>query len=427
MRGHGFSFQRIAVLALALVVVGFFINPKFAGAQSETELYGFSPTGVEGFFPYSNLVFDKAGNLYGTTLEGGANGAGTAFELSPNGDGGWTHTVIHTFANDDHDGVYPYAGVIFDAAGNLYGTTQYGGWWGAGSIYELSPQPGGGWTELILYSFRPMTSGGEYAVSGLIMDSEGDLYGTTVNGGDYNVCVAAEGCGTVYKLRNIGNGVWEGSTPYSFGSFTYPDGANPWAALTFGPSGSLYGTTSTGGTYRYGTVFEVTPPASPHHRWTEKVLYSFDKNGVDGTTPMGSVVFDKAGNLYGTTDSGGTYNNSGTVFKLSPNGSGGWTESIIYNFGANGDGALPVFGDLTIDNAGNLYGATAAGGSGYGTVYELSPSASGAWSETMLFRFPYSGGIYPQAGVTLDAEGNIYGTTLQAGGGLYGAVFQITR
>jgi uncharacterized repeat protein (TIGR03803 family) len=421
-----FTFPSTRLVLLLITAVAVLIGPTFVSAQTETLLYGFSPTGVDGFFPYAGVTFDKAGNLYGTTLEGGPNGAGTVFELTPNDDGTWTHTVLHNFANDGQDGYYPYGGVIFDASGNLYGTTQYGGTFGAGSVYELMPQSGGGWSERVLHSFGSNGSDGEYANSGLIMDNAGNLYGTTVNGGNLTgSCDGGAGCGTVFKLSRLADGSWLETILHRFNNNGGVDGANPWGALAFGPYGSLYGTTATGGTHYYGTVFELTPPSSAGRAWTEAVLHSFNENGVDGTFPEGAVAFDKAGNLYGVTDSGGAHNNSGAVFKLSPNGTA-WTESVIYNFGLTGDAALPTFGNLIFDNAGNLYGATAGGGSGNGTVYELSKSASGDWTETMLFRFPYTGGLYPQAGLTFDAEGNLYGTTLQAGANLYGAVFKIT-
>ena len=157
---------------------------------------------------------------------------------------------------------------------------------------------------------------------------------------------------------------------------------------------------------------------------TETVLYSFSANGTDGYDPFGSLIPDAAGNLYGTTQYGGAHD-VGTVFEFSPQSDGTWTEQILYSFGGGEDGQYPA-GSVIFDNAGNLYGATAGGGSGNGTVYELSKSASGDWTETMLFRFPYTGGLYPQAGLTFDAEGNLYGTTLQAGANLYGAVFKIT-
>jgi uncharacterized repeat protein (TIGR03803 family) len=239
-------------------------------ASHESVLHAFKPRGTDGANPSAGLIFDAAGNLYSTTGLGGTYNVGTVFELTPNGSGGWTEKVLHNFNNNGTDGASPNA-VIFDAAGNLYGTTNQGGDYGAGTVFELTPNGSGGWTEK--------------------------------------------------KLHNFGNGT---------------DGASP-NAVIFDAAGNLYGTTEQGGVYNAGTVFEMTPNGSGG--WTEKKLYSFGINGTDGTYPYVGLIFDTAGNLYGTTNQGGDYG-AGTAFEMTPNGSGGWTEKKLHNFGNGTMGLL---------------------------------------------------------------------------------------
>ena len=266
------------------------------------------------------MIFDEAGNLYGTTLYGGSwsspycnsDGCGTVFKLTPNGDGSWTESVLHSFGDGDGEG--PLAGVIFDAAGNLYGTTCGGSRaFGYGTVFELTPNGDGSWTESVLHSFNY----GEGAIpySGLIFDPDGNLYGTTVRGGASASC--PDGCGTVFKLAPNGDGSWTGSVLHSF---NVSDGAYPYAGLTFGAAGNLYGTAVGGGDQACkvynsgcGTVFELTP--TPTGEWGYRVRHRFRDH--PGASPYAGLVLDQTGNLYGTTRGDGI-TTFGSVFEITP-------------------------------------------------------------------------------------------------------------
>jgi uncharacterized repeat protein (TIGR03803 family) len=417
MTGKRFS---IGLRTILLILVATLFATSAWAATRERVLYAFNNT--DGYQPLGSLIFDASGNLYGTTYEGGANGAGTVFELEPKAGGGWTESVLYSFCtlSSCTDGANPYfVPLIFDVTGNLYGTTLSGGTYGDGTVFELTPAAGGGWTETVLHSFANNSTDGYQPASGLIFDTSGNLYGTTGHGGD--VC----DCGTVFELTPAAGGSWTETVLHSFGHGT--DGINLYAGLIFDTSGNLYGPTQNGGAYRSGTVFELTPAAGGS--WTETVLYSF--GGTNGANPYGPLTFDAAGNLYGTTEYGGAYS-SGTVFRLKPKVSGGWTEKVLHNFQNNGtDGYLPDAG-LIFDASGNLYGTTPLGGdtcSNCGTVFELEPKAGGGWTEKVLHNFSDNGkdGINPQNGLIFDAAGNLYGTTNFGGlHGNYGTVFEIT-
>jgi uncharacterized repeat protein (TIGR03803 family) len=424
MRGKRFS---IGLRALAIFAVTLLATSTWAATNwREKVLLNFN--GTDGDKPIASLIFDAAGNLYGTTNEGGTHGYGTVFELTPIVGGGWTETVLYNFCSQTNctDGEFPPASLIFDAAGNLYGTTNEGGTHGGGTVFELTPIVGGGWTETVLYNFCSQTNctDGEFPLAGLIFDAAGDLYGTTWEGGAYGV-------GTVFELTPTAGGGW---TEQVLHSFNGGDGSYPYlGGLIFDAAGNLYGTTLWGGAYpSVGTVFELTPTAGGG--WTEQVLHSF--NGADGFNPEDSLVFDAAGNLYGTTYEGGGYG-YGTVFELTPTAGGGWTEQVLHSFDNNGtDGFYPE-ASLIFDAAGNLYGTTQAGGTstcdgGCGTVFELRPTVGGGWTEQVLHSFGSGGdGAFPLAGLIFDRVGNLYGTTggggaNQCAGSSCGTVFELT-
>ena len=345
------------------------------GRSTESVLYSFQETGPSGFNPMSASISDAAGKLYGTASFGGANGEGTVFELTPVTGGGWTETTLYSFQNNGTDGMSPFAGLIFDAVGNLYGTTKYGGTFGVGTVFELTPATGGTWTESVLYSFQDNGSDGTNPASALVIDGSGNLYGTTSATGS---CVA--GCGTVFELSPGVGSAWTETVVYSFSS-SDNDGNTPQGGLVIDASGNLYGTTAFGGNGSCfnglsgcGTVFALRRPKNGN--WSEKILYSF-KGGMDGYYPFAGLTLDASGNLYGTTFVGGTGTCSGgcgTVFELKHKTSGGWIEKVLYSFQNNGtDGNTPQTG-LTIDTFGNLYGTTYQGGThNLGTVYEIKP------------------------------------------------------
>jgi uncharacterized repeat protein (TIGR03803 family) len=396
-----------------------------ANATHETILHNFVafPRGAN---PQANLVADSAGNLYGTTLNGGRYGFGTVFELTPDKNGKWTQTVLHSFTGGS-DGAHPVAGLIFDDTGSLYGTTINGGIVtqscpygnGCGVVFELTPGPHGTWTEMVLYSFKP-SNDGESPSASLIFNSAGHLFGTTQFAGNFKA-------GTVFELTRGSNGVWTETILYVFSGGA--DGANPMASLILDSTGNLYGTTQYGGNLNCdlngvgcGTVFKLTP--HNNRTWSETVLYTF--NSVGDAYPLSSLVFDSAGNLYGTTGGQGYVcgGGCGTVFRLAPHSNGVWTETIIHTFAGGSDGAGPAAG-LVLDGAGNLYGTTQYGGSwascsaNCGTVFELRPS-KGSWTETVIHRFgrPVHGqddGNYPAASLFLSPAGKLFGTAQEGG------------
>jgi len=423
-------------LVLAVVAVTIEITP--AAAQSEKVLFNFSIYDSFAAGPYGGLIFDAAGNLYGMTDLGGTYNCGRVFELTPQTSGGWTEKVLHNFDKNGKDGCAPYGRLVFDSAGNLYGTTSAGGEYNEGIVFELKHNSGGGWVEQILHAFNRNGTDGYNSEAGLAIDSLGDLYGTTAQGGTNGAV------GTVFELSHQTSGNWTETPLYAFDSLYGANGAYPLARVTFDSSGHIFGTAAHGGenNNNWGVVFELTQKSTGG--WAETVLHTFQNNGVDGSGPVSSLIADAAGNLYGTTLDGGTGScnfegvlGCGTVFELSPVEGGGWTETVLYSFQGGNDGEYPRAG-LIFDAAGNLYGTTQDGGiyqycnidnitvGGCGTVFELSPTAGG-WTETVLHSFGNNkDGIIPAAELVMDAAGNLYGTTVL--GGVYGGgtVFKIT-
>ncbi|HEY1660765.1 MAG TPA: choice-of-anchor tandem repeat GloVer-containing protein [Candidatus Sulfotelmatobacter sp.] len=272
--------------------VAFRVGPSAKGIQ-ETVVHNFG-NGTDGAEPTGGVVFDAAGNFYGTTLLGGTLGNGAVFEANPSG----AERVIYSFMGGS-DAVSPAAGVTLDADGNLYGTSSFGGDEGVGAIYKLSHSTSG-WTESVLYSFQGLNDG-EYPVAGVILDKAGNMYGGTFSGG-------ANGGGTVYELSPSGES-WTLTTLYSFtGAF-----GGPYNKLAFGPGGILYGATNSDGTYGHGSVFKLTPSDG---NWTFTDLYDFQGN-LDGGLIYGSVAVDANGNVFGTTDEGGS-TNQGVIFEITP-------------------------------------------------------------------------------------------------------------
>jgi uncharacterized repeat protein (TIGR03803 family) len=390
------------------------LSLSLAASASETEkvIHGFQTN--TGDTPFSTLVFDSAGNLYGTTEVGGesACGCGTVFQLTPTG-GGWKYRVIHTFqGSSDGDGGYPAftSGLVLDKAGNVYGTTVEGGASNAGSVFEVSPNPDGAWTEKIIHSFSG-TPDGSSPQAGLAFDAAGNLYGTTVEGG-------SNGAGAVFELSPTSGGGWSESVIHSFSG---ADGSEPYAPPTVDAAGNLYGTTCFGGADTVGTVFKLSPQSGGG--WAESVLYSFTGK-EDGGNPQAGLLLDSSGNLDGVTFDNQTFNSYGVVFRLTPNGQGGWTESILHSFTGT-DGEDPR-GPVSQDAAGNLYATTYVGGAnGGGTVVELSPHSKGGWTTKVVFDFLIgTGGWAPIGGVIPDSSGRLYGTTAYAMGS-GGVVFEL--
>jgi len=329
-----------------------------------TPLYQFAG-GNDGAIPVGRVIFGPDGSLYGTTQRGGSQcdgyGCGTVFNMKlpptvckaafcP-----WTERVLHAFMGFT-DGAYPLGELIFDQAGNIYGTTVEGGINDGGTAFELTPS-GGGWAESLLVEFE---NSGINPLSGLIFDQAGNLYGTTSG-------EAENGYGNVYQLMFTGSS-WKERGLYNFQGAD--DGGRPAGGLIFDQSGNLYGTTAIAGSGGTGTVFELTPS---NGAWTFSLLYSFVGN-FDG--PRGSLFMDAAGNLYGTTIGAGTYSR-GSVFKLTASG-GGWIYTSLHDFTGGMDGGYPI-GNVIFDASGNLYGTASSGGTGSacyqgcGVAWEITP------------------------------------------------------
>jgi uncharacterized repeat protein (TIGR03803 family) len=304
------------------------------------------------------LIMDKAGNLYGTTMFGGSQIYGTVFELSPTSNG-WTESVLYNFTGGTDGGVPGVGSLAFDGEGRLYGTTLGGGAYGYGVVFELSPSSGG-WTETVLHSFAETTSDGGSPTS-VVLDSKGDLYGATAQGGTY-------GRGTVFRLSRSIKGSWKETVLHDFAEDNQ-DGGHPVSGVTV-RGGDLFGATENGGPNAWGTIYELTRVGN---HWKEILLDRFSANGVDGFAPECVVIFDSAGNLYGTTYSGGKYG-YGTVFELIRSTTG-WKQKLLHSFNGTTDGGFLPFGVIK-DGKGNLYGTTQCGGSardcsGYGVVFEI--------------------------------------------------------
>jgi uncharacterized repeat protein (TIGR03803 family) len=397
----------------------------------------------DGNLPNAGLTEDAHGNLYGTTsYNGGVYGYGNVFELKHTKQG-WKEIVLHDF--NGSDGAYPLGIMVLDAKGNLYGTAQVGGSGactngspplGCGVAFELSPGKGG-WKEQILYSFVPGNTKGTVPVGGLVFDKAGNLYGTTWAPGVESLDAlrhnpqqntfwgcSEPGCGgTVFELSPTASGAWKETDLYAFTGGA--DGSSSVASLVFDAAGNLYGTTNYGGgpgcVYDCGVVFELSPHGS---QWTETVLHDFT-GGSDGGYPMASLVWDAAGNLYSTASTGGA--GGGTVFELSPAGST-WNENVLYAFKGTTDGGTPT-ATVTFDNSGNIFGTASADGNQYnsGVVYELKKLQTGYKQKVLhIFLHAPSDGQGPNTPLIFGPGGMLYGTTQGGGKVSHGTVYSIT-
>ena len=422
---------------LLLLMVGLAIAHAHGGGN-EKVLHAFVPR--DGANPQA-LVSDSAGNLYGVAYIAGnlansscaysiGTGCGTVFELSPASSGGWKITVLYRFTGDA-DGRGP-ADLAIDAAGNIFGVAQEGGkssgcvgGHGCGTLFELK-QSASGRHFTLLHTF---TGGADGALPmALTRDASGALYVTLQNGGNADCEL---GCGTIFRLKPTSSGGWRASTLRLFDWTFNNQGAKvPFGRVTFDAAGNLYGVAG-GGTYNdvwsttFGVVYKLSPSSAG--QWDQTILYSFcpgtTVNCNNGTDPVAGPILDSSGNLFGTTIDGGFYNN-GTVFELTPSSSGPWSETVLYSFTGGTDGANPT-SPLIFNTAGDLLGTTSNGGDvncvfgPCGVLFQLT-SSSGGWQETILHSFTggYDGAVPGSStGLLLDQSGNLFGT---AGyGGLY--------
>jgi len=415
--------QSGVVLALATLIAIILLGST-ADAQAYRVIYDFGQGSSDGWLPVGVPAIAKNGDLYGVTASGGTYNWGTVFKLTaPQAHGGaWTETVLHDFPSDSQE--FPES-LVIDKDGTLYGTGE--GPSTRGFIFRLTPPSSGRgpWTYQALYTFKS-SADGDAPQGNLVFDAEGNLYGATELAGDLS-CGYSGGCGTVFELKRPTQkgGKWRFSVLYAF--MGTPDGAQPFAGVTVDQKGNLYGTTHAGGAFGYGTAYRLTPPAKRGQSWTEAVLYSFDRSGNEGNSPVSPVIFDGSNKLYGTTVAGGDLNcqggiGCGVVYELSPPVKEGasWTYSALYAFQGGNDGITPT-GYMVFDSKGNLYGATQYGGGATegGTAYQLKRPTrkGGAWTETVLHAFTGSNGDgnLPASGLTWGKWHDLYGVTAEGG------------
>jgi uncharacterized repeat protein (TIGR03803 family) len=396
----------ILVCGLALAVAA---PIETARAKGFRVLYAFKG-GSDGSDPFAPLVADGDGNLFGTTTYGGGSGCGgsgcgTVFMLAKNG----AETVLHVFAGSPNDGGWPQAAVIRDKTGNLFGTTIIGGLietscqLGCGTVFKIAP----GGNETVLHAFTG-GSDGQLPDAPVIADRKGNLTSTAF-WGDNSGCDGGGTCGNIFKLATNG-------TESQLYDFTNAGGANPAAGLIADKAGNLYGTAFDGGSAGYGAVFMLAPNG------VETVLHSFTGSPGDGAVPEAGLIRDGAGNLYGTTGSGGQSGCSGgcgVVFKIAADGA----ETVLHAFTGGSDGGAPQFAGVIMDASGNLYGTTQQGGAhGNGVVFKLAPNGK----ETVLHAFTGgSDGAQPFAGLIADRKGYLYGTTWSGGANGVGIIFKL--
>jgi hypothetical protein len=452
------NLKRIPMRPWLLVLI-LALAPLSSAEWNEKVLYSFQG-GTDGAFPAGGVVFDKQGNLYGATQQGGGTNCspmaacGTVYQVVPPAKQGspWTENVLHIFQGKQHnDGEFPSGGVIADALGNIYGTSSYGGTGdcillgikgGCGTVFELSPPQtkGGQWTYAILYSFKGGKDG--YLPFGdLVFDGAGNLYGVTYFGGGKGTTCNPyyQYCGTVFELSppKTKGGKWTEKVLHSFAGAT--DGANPNGNLVLDSKGAIYGTTSAGGnegcksssSLGCGTAFQLEPPTRTGGTWTEKMVHRFT-GGTDGGAPNGGLTFDAKGALYGTAGGGGS-KSQGVVFRFaSTKGSGNWIETVLHRFSASGNAPCCPMAKVTFDASGNLYSVSLSGTYFRGTVFRLEPpmTRGGAWSFAILYTFKAApDAAYPEAALIFDKAGDLYSTTKGGGTGTCsggcGTVFEL--
>lgn len=403
--------HRILVVLGPLAILSAFLGAT-ANASTVKVIYSFAG-GNDGEYTDTELVMDPAGNLYGTSVQGGASSSGTVFQVTTAG----VHTVLYSFTGGT-DGGEPYKGVTLDAQGNLYGTTVTGGGGscegGCGVVYKLANAGGGVWNFSVIYTFTGGNDGIEPGAP-LAIDTAGNLYGMTSLGGSL-------GFGTVYRLSPGASG-WTLKVIHTFTGGS--DGLGGSAGrMIFDSLGHVFATSTVGGTSGNGVAFQLTPTSTGE--WLYTALYNF-KGSPDGSFPYGGLLRDTAGHLFGTTYYAGAHD-FGTVYELVRQ-NGTWTERVLYSFKGGTDGDSPI-STLVADSAGNLYGTTSDGGAttcNCGTIFKLSRNATGGWTETVVYRFPGTPGAgFAYNGLISDLKGHFYGATVHGGTTNDGAIYKLT-
>jgi hypothetical protein len=426
--------QTRAILVAALTTLVVLGGPATALGNSYRVIYNFKGS-ADGWGPMGVPAVAKNGDLYGVTNGGGTHDYGTVFKVTaPQSRGGtWKKTVLYNFTSGDAEIL---TSLVMAKDGTLYGA-GYNDQNNPGFIFQLKPPVGGDgsdgdWQYDVLYTFSN-DSGGIF-VDGIALDGKGDIYGTTEAGGDLS-CPAGYGlgCGVVFELKRPTQqgGQWVFSLLYAFGQGGNDDAVEPFAGVTLGPKGTLYGSTHGGGAYGYGAAYRLSSPRQKGGTWTEAVLYSFEPGTNMGAHPDGPVTFDEFGNMYGTTTLGGDLNcqggyGCGVVFELSPQEGGTWTYANLYSFTDGDDGGDPESG-LLFDGKGNLYGTSSNGNYPVaGCAFRLTPPADGGgWTETTLHSFTGNDGAAPARGLAWGKWHNLYGVTSNGGTDEAGTVIEL--
>jgi len=406
--------EKLSILTLAACLMPLALSSHAIG-QTVTTLYNFGSATGEGTNPQAGLITDGAGNLYGTAALSTARADGSVFKLSPQGGGSWTENVLHLF-HGTPDGDTPESRLVL-MNGTLFGTTLLGGANNMGTAFATIPpsQPGGPWTTRILYSFGSVGQDGLNPNVGLLPARPG-FYGVTMNGG-------STGRGTVFKLTPPSNPLdpWNETILYSFAGGT--DAAFPLGELSQDALGNLYGVALLGGANNVGAIYRLSPVGGG--AWTESVIYSF--HGPDGSSPTGKLLVAKDGSLFGTTSGGGP-RQGGIVYQLVPpvNPGDPWTQNILYSFTGGFDGGGP-FAGVIMDTQGRIFGTTESGGTGTlsgGVIFMLTPAGGGTWTEQVLYSFGGNDGFRPLCLLT-PSKGKLFGTTSAGGQFGVGTIFQL--
>jgi outer membrane protein assembly factor BamB len=416
------QFLTRCALAFAILTLSLILTTGASAADKPVPLWLFDVGNThDGNSPIGGVIADKAGNLYGTTQKGGFPGFGIVLKLTPTSSGLWKETILHTFQGSPSDGATPDSTLVLDSAGNLYGTTLQGGLVtknpecspGCGLVFKLTPTASGPWKETIIHRFTGKLDGAN-PVAGLIQDSAGNLFGSAAGGGTTQLGVA-------FELSPTPTG-WKETVLHNFGG---TQGAAPFAPLAFDSAGDLYGTTLLGGNQNLGVVFKLTRQKSG--LWKERVLHNF-QGGSDGLIPLAGVVLDKEGNVFGASQAMNGQLPCGTVFKLTA--ANGYAQTILHEFEGtfnNNDGCIP--NQLVFDSHGNLFGTSEFGGTdSAGTIFKLTRETSG-FSYKVLYSFlgdriGSTDGEFPVAPLTFGPDGALFSTSLGPGFPAGGEVFK---
>jgi len=407
----------MAVMVAALLISLPGTSPRAAAQATENILHTFS--GPDGIDPILGLTFDSARNLYGVASGGGSSNNGTVYELIPGSNGTWSEKTLLSF-DGGPGGSTPVGGVVFDSKGNLYGTTKLGGHNGVGVVYELTPSNSGNWTEIVLHNFGS-SADGAYPVGNIAIDSGGNIFGTTEGGGAFGNGTEVQG-GTVFELA-LNAGIWRERVLHSFGGGS--DGNVPKGGVILDTHGHAYGTTYAGGADGEGTVFAISTAGGSS---AEKVIHSFNPGASTGDAahPATGVTLDSEGNLYGGSTSGfdaAAFEGGGIVYKLSPQTGGGWKETLLFALGHD-EFTESIYSNLALDSAGHLYGI--ASNFGGGQLFKTTLITGNQVTWKFISSFGGTAGARPAVGsFALDSAGNLYGATQAGGANNDGIVFEI--